>query len=166
MRRRKFITLLGGAASLPLTARAQQPERVRRIGVLIPFSENDPEVQARLAAFKQRLQDLGWTDGRNVRIDYRFTGENTERIRIGAAELVAVAPDVIVVYANTAVAVLRQATRVIPIVLYKCPIRSGVALSRAWRVRVEISPGFTILKPRSAGNGWRCSRRSRLGCVG
>jgi ABC-type uncharacterized transport system substrate-binding protein len=133
MRRRRFITLLGGAASLPLTARAQQPERVRRIGVLVPFSENDPEVQARLAAFKQRLQDLGWTDGRNVRIDYRFTGENTERIRIGAVELVAVAPDVIVVYANTAVAVLRQATRDIPIVFVQVsdPVGSGFVASLA-----------------------------------
>jgi putative ABC transport system substrate-binding protein len=97
MERRDFIAFLGGAAAMwPLAALAQQSERVRRIGMLIPFSENDSEVQARLVAFKQRLQDLGWADGRNVRIDYRFTGENTECIRIGAVELVAVAPDVIV----------------------------------------------------------------------
>jgi putative ABC transport system substrate-binding protein len=134
MRRREFITLLGGAAAAwPLAARAQQPGKVRRIGVLTPFGENDPEVQARLAAFKQRLQDLGWTDGRNVRIDYRFTGENTERIRIGAAELVAIAPDVIVVYANPAVAALRQATRDIPIVFVQVsdPVGSGFVASLA-----------------------------------
>jgi putative tryptophan/tyrosine transport system substrate-binding protein len=133
MRRREFIILLGGVAAWPYAARAQQPGKVRRIGVLIPFSENDPEVQARLAAFKQRLQDLGWTDGRNVRIDYRFTDENTERIRIGAGELVAVAPDVIVVYANPAVAVLRQATRVIPIVFAQVsdPVGSGFVPSLA-----------------------------------
>ena len=127
MRRREFIILLGGVAAWPYAARAQQPGKVRRIGVLIPFSENDPEVQARLAAFKQRLQDLGWTDGRNVRIDYRFTDENTERLRI------AVAPDVIVVYANPAVAVLRQATRVIPIVFAQVsdPVGSGFVPSLA-----------------------------------
>ena len=134
MKRREFITLLGGAAvAWPLAARAQQPGKVRRIGVLTPFGENDPEVQARLAAFKQRLQDLGWTDGRNVGIDYRFTGENTERIRIGAGELVAVAPDVIVVYANPAVAALRKATRVIPIVFAQVsdPVGSGFVPSLA-----------------------------------
>jgi putative tryptophan/tyrosine transport system substrate-binding protein len=98
MKRRKFITLIGGAAAAwPLAARTQQAERVRRIGMLIPFRENDPETQARLAAFKQQLQKLGWAEGRNLRIDYRFAGDNIERIRIGAEELVAVAPDVIVV---------------------------------------------------------------------
>lgn len=133
MRRREFIILLGGVTAWPHAARAQQPGKVRRIGVLIPFGENDPEVQARLAAFKQRLQDLGWTDGRNVRIDYRFTDENTERLRIGAGELVAVAPDVIVVYANPALAVLRQATRVIPIVFAQVsdPVGSGFVPSLA-----------------------------------
>jgi putative ABC transport system substrate-binding protein len=134
MQRREFITLLGGAAAgWPLVASAQQPERMRRVGVLIPFSENDPEVQARLAAFKQRLQDLGWTDGRNVRFDYRFTGENTERIRVGAGELVAVAPDVIVVSSNPPVATLRQATRVIPIVFTQVsdPVGSGFVASLA-----------------------------------
>ena len=75
MRRREFITLLGGSATAwPLPLRARQPDRMRRIGVLLPDSENDPEVQARLAALKPRLQDLGWTNGRNVRFDYRFTG--------------------------------------------------------------------------------------------
>jgi putative ABC transport system substrate-binding protein len=134
MKRREFLVFLGGgAAGWPFAVQAQQPERVRRIAVLMPFSENDPEVQARFAAFKQRLKDLGWTDGRNVRIDHRFTDENTERIRIGAGELVAAAPDVIVVYANSATAALRQATHVIPIVFAQVsdPVTSGFVASLA-----------------------------------
>ena len=117
MRRRKFLGVLGGvAAAWPLVASAQQPDRVRRIGVLMGFSENDDVWQAYLTAFKQRLQDLGWTDGRNVRFDIRFTGESTERTRIAAAELVALAPDVIFVTTNPVVSALTQATRTIPIV--------------------------------------------------
>jgi putative ABC transport system substrate-binding protein len=117
MRRRKFLGVLGGvAAAWPLVASAQQPDRVRRIGVLMGFSENDEVWQAYLTAFKQRLQDLGWTDGRNVRFDIRFTGESTERTRIAAAELVALAPDVIFVTTNPVVSALTQATRTIPIV--------------------------------------------------
>jgi putative ABC transport system substrate-binding protein len=134
MRRRDFITLISGAtAAWPLAARAQQAERVRRIGMLIPFGENDPETQARLAAFKQQLQKLGWADGRNLHIDYRFAGDNIERIRIGAEELIAIAPDVIVVYANPAMAALRQATRVMPIVFAQVsdPVGSGFVTSLA-----------------------------------
>jgi putative ABC transport system substrate-binding protein len=117
MRRRKFLGVLGGvAAAWPLVASAQQPDRVRRIGVLMGFSENDEVWQAYLTAFKQRLQDLGWTDGRNVRFDIRFTGESTERTRIAAAELIALAPDVIFVTTNPVVSALTQATRTIPIV--------------------------------------------------
>jgi putative tryptophan/tyrosine transport system substrate-binding protein len=113
-------TLLAGTGAIllatPLTARAQPSDRVRRIGVLMGFAENDEVWQAYLAAFRQRLQDLGWTVGRNVRIDYRFAGENTDRMRIGAGELVALAPDVILVSTNPAVSALMQATRTIPIV--------------------------------------------------
>jgi len=117
MRRRKFLGVLGGvAAAWPLVASAQQPDRVRRIGVLMGFSENDDVWQAYLTAFKQRLQDLGWTDGRNVRFDIRFTGDSAERTRIAAAELVALAPDVIFVTTNPVVSALTQATRTIPIV--------------------------------------------------
>lgn len=117
MRRRKFLGVLGGmAAAWPLVATAQQPDRVRRIGVLMGFAENDEVWQAYLTAFKQRLQDLGWTDGRNVRFDIRFTGESTERTRIAAAELVALAPDLIFVTTNPVVSALTQATRTIPIV--------------------------------------------------
>jgi len=117
MKRREFISLLGGATAMwPLAARAQQADRVRRVGMLLGFAENDEVWQAYLAALRQRLQNLGWTDGRNVRIDYRFTGENTERIRIAAGELVALAPDVIFVSTNPAVSALMQTTRTIPVV--------------------------------------------------
>ena len=101
--------------------------------ILIPFSGNDPKTQARVAAFKQHLQNLGWTDGRNLHIDYRFTGDDTQRIRVGAEELVVVAPYVIFVYANQSVAALRQATRVIPIVFAQVsdPVGSGFVASLA-----------------------------------
>ena len=117
MHRRRF---LGGVASgllaAPIAARGQQGDRARRIGVLVTFAETNEEWQGYLASFRQRLQELGWTDGRNVRFDYRFTGENIERIRIGAAELVAMTPDVIFVGGNPGVSALMQATRTIPIV--------------------------------------------------
>src|SRR5215470_11159063 len=95
MKRRSFTTLLGGAAAWPLAARAQQSERVRRIGLLMA-SADDWEGQARVAAFKQGLQDLGWTEGRNIQIESRFGGADAGRIRAQAAELVALAPDVLV----------------------------------------------------------------------
>src|SRR3954452_4444703 len=96
MRRREFITLIGGtAAAWPLAARAQQPERMRRVGVLIPLAADDPQSQRRMTAVVQGLQELGWTDGRNIRIDTRWTAGDTDRMRRHAAELVALAPDVI-----------------------------------------------------------------------
>src|SRR5450759_1406109 len=103
MQRREFITLLSGAAvAWPLAARAQQGDRLRRIGVLIPLAADDPEAKARLAAFAQGLQELGWTDGRNVRIDTRWATSNADDIRRHAAELVALAPDVILAGTGTA----------------------------------------------------------------
>jgi putative ABC transport system substrate-binding protein len=115
--RRTFLAGTGAVLlATPLAARAQQSDRVRRIGVLMGFAEKDEVWQAYLAAFRQRLQDLGWTVGRNLRIDYRVAGENTERIRIGAGELIALAPDVVFVSTNPAVSALMQATRTIPIV--------------------------------------------------
>jgi putative ABC transport system substrate-binding protein len=88
IRRREFITFLGGAAAWPLAARAQQRDRVRRIGLLMGRDENDPVAKAYLSAFTQALADLGWTDGRNVRMDLRWAGPDTDRIRALAAELV------------------------------------------------------------------------------
>jgi putative ABC transport system substrate-binding protein len=117
MKRRQFITLLGGAAAAwPLAARAQQPERMRRIGVLLPAAADDPEYQTRVGAFLQALAQLGWTIGRNVRIDTRWAGANADAIRRHAAELTALAPDVILANGAGPVGALLQATRTVPIV--------------------------------------------------
>jgi putative ABC transport system substrate-binding protein len=105
VRRRDFITLLGGAAAAwPLTTHAQQPERMRRIGVLMNYAADDPEGQTRLLAFAQALAQSGWTAGRNVRIDIRWGAGDPERIRKDAAELVALAPDVILASGGTTLA--------------------------------------------------------------
>jgi putative ABC transport system substrate-binding protein len=114
--RRELIAALGSVAALPLAARAQQRDRTKRLGVLWGLAENDNVYEPYLLAFKQRLQDFGWIDDRNVRIEYRFTGGVTERIRIAARELVAAAPDVIFATTNPAVAALLQETQTIPIV--------------------------------------------------
>jgi len=117
MKRREFITLLGGAAAWPMTARAQQGERIRRIGVLQGGTDrDDPRSQTQIAAFVQALQQLGWTDGRNVRIDYRWPVGVADRARAYAAELVALAPDVILVVNSVNLPPVLQATRTVPIV--------------------------------------------------
>jgi putative tryptophan/tyrosine transport system substrate-binding protein len=116
MKRREFITLVGGALAWPLNARAQQPERMRRIGVLLGFAADDPESPVRMGAFLQGLQQLGWTDGRNVRIDTRWGAGDVELTRKYVAELIELAPDVILASGNSTVAPLLQATRVVPIV--------------------------------------------------
>jgi putative ABC transport system substrate-binding protein len=116
MKRRAFIGLLGGAAAWPLAARAQQGERIRRVGLLTGLAQDDPEAQARIKAFQQRLQELGWTDGRNIHIDYRWTAGDVGRTKTYAAELVALAPDVILVNTPPGLAALQKATRTIPIV--------------------------------------------------
>src|SRR5262245_43985207 len=134
MRRREFITLLGGAAAAwPLAAQAQQSERMRRIGVLMNIASDDAEGQARLAAFHQGLQQLGWTVGHNVRIDYRWGGDDTERIRRGAAELVALGSDVILASGTRSVAALRRATDRIPVVFAQVgdPVGAGFVESLA-----------------------------------
>jgi putative tryptophan/tyrosine transport system substrate-binding protein len=122
MNRRDLIALLGStAATWPLGARAQQPERVRRIGVLMTPAEDDPEGQTRMRAFAQGLQQLGWIDGGNVRIDTRWGAGNANDIRKYAAELVALAPDVILATGSVSVGPLLQATRAIPIVFVLVP---------------------------------------------
>ena len=135
MQRREFITLIGGAtAAWPIAARAQQPDRVRRIGVLFGSAADDPEHQARFAAFLQGLAQLGWADGRNMRIDTRWATTNPDEIRRQAAELVALAPDVILAATGTAtVAPLLQATRIVPIVfaLIIDPVGAGFVASLA-----------------------------------
>jgi putative tryptophan/tyrosine transport system substrate-binding protein len=121
MRRRQFITLLGGAAAWPLAARAQQGKRMRRVGALMPYAANDPHAQARNAAFLQGLQQLGWTVGTNVQIDYRWSAGNEDDTRKYAAELIALAPDVIFASGSAAVGPLRRATRTVPIVFAVTP---------------------------------------------
>ena len=134
LKRREFITLLGGgAAAWPLAVRAQQAERVRRIGVLMTQAEDDPEGQTRLLALAQGLQESGWTIGRNVRIDTRWGQGDAERYRRYAAELVALAPDVILVNGPAALAQLQQATRSVPILFVNVvdPVGAGFVASVA-----------------------------------
>jgi putative ABC transport system substrate-binding protein len=117
LRRREFVAALGGAAGWPLAARAQQRERMRRIGVLMPWDENDPVLKPYFAAFTQALADLGWTDGRNVRMDLRWHGDDTNRIRALAHDLVGLQPDIIVTIASApATVALQRETRTIPII--------------------------------------------------
>ena len=132
--RRGFISLLGGAAvTWPLAARAQQPERMRRIGVLLNRAADDPEGQARLAAFQQALQHLGWSDGRNVRIDTRWGEDDVDRERRVAAELVALAPDIFFASGTLSVAALQHVSRALPIVFVGVtdPVGAGVVDSLA-----------------------------------
>src|ERR1700730_1148571 len=133
MRRREFITFLGGAVALPRAARAQQPERMRRIGILLPAAADDTDYQARVGAFLQALALLGWTIGRNVRIDTRWAGANAADIRRHAAELAALAPDVILAEGASTVGALLQATRSVPIVFpaVSDPVGSGFVDSLA-----------------------------------
>jgi putative tryptophan/tyrosine transport system substrate-binding protein len=132
LRRRQFITLLGSAAAAwPLAARAQQAERVRRIGLLMVV--DDREGQARVTALKQGLQELGWTEGRNIQIETRFAGADAGRMRADAAELVSLAPDVIVGNTTPVVRALRQATSSIPIIMAAVndPVEQGLVSSLA-----------------------------------
>ena len=179
MKRREFITLLGGAAAWPLAARAQQPGEMRRIGVLMNLSENDPEAQRLVATFQEGLAQLGWTDGRNLRIDYRWSAGDIERIRRSAAELVALAPDVILAYGGSVVGPLQQVSHTVPIVFVEVidPVGAGFVESLArpggnatgfslfefgisgkWlELLKQISPGITkavvIRQPSSPGGG-------------
>ena len=143
MRRREFITLLGGAAAIwPLAAGAQQSDRVRRIGVLIALAESDPEAQTRAAAFRDGLQKLGWTEGHNIRIDYRWAAD-ADHLQTYAAELVGLTPDVILGSSSATLAALKRATGTIPIVFAQVadPVRqrlcrkSGAAGRQYHRLR-------------------------------
>ena len=133
MRRREFIALVGGAAVWPVSARAQQPERIRRIGVLIPRAANDSASLARVVAFEDRLQQLGWTKGRNVGIDIRWTGGGAEDIRKHSAELAGIAPDAILAHGGATVGRLLTATRATPIVFVAVtdPVGAGFVDSLA-----------------------------------
>ena len=133
MRRRAFIGLVGGAAVWPAMTRAQQTDRVRRIGALLNFTEDDPEAKERLAAFRQGLERRGWSEGRNVHIEHRFTAVRTERISALAKELIGLQPDVILAHSTACAAALQYETRTIPIVFVNVsdPIGLGLVASLA-----------------------------------
>src|SRR5262244_382782 len=154
MRRREFITLLGGAAAAwPLTTRAQQGDRVRRIGVLMWLDENDPGAKSDFSAFTQALAGMGWTEGRNVRMDLRWYGNDNNRMRELAQELVGLQPDVIVTSAGSATVAVQRETRTIPIVFAGAgdPVASGI-VARLDRPSGNIT-GFARLEA-SLGGKW------------
>jgi putative tryptophan/tyrosine transport system substrate-binding protein len=153
MRRREFITLLAGAAAAwPVGARAQQPgERMRRVGVLVPFPESEPVAQARVAAFREGLQKLGWTEGRNIRIDTRWAALDAEAMQRYAKELVGLQPDLILSQSTPNTAALLQQTRTIPIVFVQVtdPVGSGFVASIS-RPGGNVT-GFTTMEQTMAG---------------
>jgi putative ABC transport system substrate-binding protein len=141
LKQREFITLLGGAASASMTRPYMahgQTNRVRRVGILLAGSENDLEFQAQISALKKGLQELGWTEGRNVRFEYRWPGDDPERTRAYAAEIVGLAPDVIVTGTTPAAVVMRRETRSIPVVFVNLADPVGTGWSPAWPSPVEI----------------------------
>ena len=155
MRRREFIVGLG-AAAMPFAARAQ--ERLRRVGVMMSVSADDTVGQVHNAAFLQGLQQLGWTVGRNVRIDYRWAGTG-DAARKHAAELVALAPEVILAAGSQATAPLLQTTRTVPIVFVHTP--DPVGAGTAWHNPAATPRALRNLNTASPGNGWSCSSRLR-----
>jgi hypothetical protein len=167
MKRREFITLLGGAAAAwPLAARAQQREKMRRIGVLTALPSDDPEGIARIGAFLQGLQQLGWTDGRNVRIDYRWGADDAERIRAErirkyVVELVELAPDVVLVNGASGLRPLQGRRAQCRLCSCRSPTRSAGASSTAWHDRAATPPALPCSSTAPAENGWNCSKRSR-----
>jgi putative ABC transport system substrate-binding protein len=145
--RRKFLATLGGAAvAWPIAARAQQSEPMRRIGVFMPLAADDPESLARVGAFLQGLQALGWTDGRNVRIDYRWAAGDADRFRKYAAELVALAPDVILAAGGAVVPPLLQAMRSVPIVFTQTPDPVGAGFVDSLARPGGNVTGFTVFE--------------------
>jgi putative ABC transport system substrate-binding protein len=154
LRRREFIAGLGGAAAAwPLVAHAQQGDRVRRIGVLMPYAENDPVAKAYLSAFTQALAGVGWTEGRNVRMDLRWYGDDINRIRALAQDLVGLQPDIILVTQTAATAAVQRETRTIPIVFVNLadPVASGI-VARLNQPGGNIT-GFAIYEA-SLGGKW------------
>ena len=161
VRRRDFIKVIAGSMAVwPLAARAQQPEQVRRIGVLMSDVAEDSEGQARLTAFVQTLQQLGWTDGRNVRIDIRWGGADADRYRRYAAELVTLARDLIFATTTPVVAALQQGDPgPFRSYLRQWSIQSALVSSPTWRSRAAIRPALPCMNTASAGNGSLCLKR-------
>ena len=151
MKRREFIAGVAGAAAWPVAAQGQA-EPIRRIGVLFG-PEDDPQVKAQLAAFRNGLERLGWSEGRNVQIDYRFVSATIDTTQVLASELIAWQPDVIFVDSTRYTAALQQQTRTIP--------RSAQVSSQVWHGQAVISRDSCCTRQASRVNGLRCSRRSR-----
>jgi ABC-type uncharacterized transport system substrate-binding protein len=168
MNRREFITLLGGAAvTWPFATWAQQSDQVRRIGVLMGYAESNFEVQSHIAAFRERLQKLGWTEGRHTLIDTRWAApDQAESRRRFAKELVALQPDVILSNTTPTTTALLEQTLTIPIVFAILPTRSAAASSRASRGLVATSPVSSLRNRRWRASGWNCSRRLRRASPG
>jgi ABC-type uncharacterized transport system substrate-binding protein len=147
IRRRELIFILGGAAvAWPLAARGQQADRLRRIGVLMNTAADDPEGKIRNAAFERGLQELGWTDGRNVRIDYRWGAGDADRIRRYASELVLLSPDVILTVGSATAGPLLQATRTLPIVFVQAPDPVGAGFVDSLAQPGGNATGFTLFE--------------------
>jgi len=161
MRRREFMTLLGGAASWPGVARAQQAERMRHVGVLMNLTADAPDAQAQMAAFVQGLQGAGWEVGRNLRIESRWGGGDLALLRKNAADLIALNPDVILAGSGPTTPILIEATRTVPIVFAQSidPVGSG-SISSLARPGGNAT-GFFNSNTTWPENGWNCSRRLR-----
>src|SRR5262245_9527430 len=151
MKRRTFITLLGGAAAWPLAARGQQADKVRRVGVLMNVAAADPEGQAQIAAFLKALQQLGWSEGRNVRIDTCWGENDVERDRRCATELLAFAPDVILASGTLSVAALRRVTRTSPIVFAGVSDPVGAGLVESLSRPGGNATGFALFEYSTSG---------------
>jgi putative ABC transport system substrate-binding protein len=151
VRRREFIAGLGSAAAWPVVARAQQPDRMRRVGVLMDSAQSKREGQARIAAFREVLQGLGWTEGRNIQIDYRWGAGDVERTHAYAAELVSFKPDVVFAFAAAQLASLSRETKTIPIIFVgaSAPVEDGYVASYS-RPGRNIT-GFTAFEPSMVG---------------
>jgi putative tryptophan/tyrosine transport system substrate-binding protein len=162
MKRRDFVILLGGAAAWPLAARGQQPERLRRVGVLMNRAADNPEGQDRLAAFHQGLQELGWGVGRNVLIDTRWSEDNADRSAKYAAELVTLAPDMVLASGTLAVTALQRISRTLPIVFAAVadPVGAGIVDS-ASPIRAATPQASCLMNTAWPRNGWSSSRRLR-----
>jgi putative ABC transport system substrate-binding protein len=152
IRRREFITAFGGAAAWPLAARAQQRDRVRRVGVLLGGDENDPLMKSELSAFTQALAGLGWIEGRNVRMDLRWGGGDTNRIRALAQELVGQQPDIILASGAAATAAVQRETRTIPIVFASVgdPVASGIAIRKINDLKGDLAAVAAVVNGRLA----------------
>jgi len=150
--RREFITLLGGAAvTWPISAQAQQGDRLRRVGVLVGYAKDDVETSERMAGFRRRLQELGWTDGRNVQIEEHFTGADAARIQAAVGDVVSRAPDVILTSPGQVALTIKKATSTIPVVFANVPDPVGIGLvSSLARPEANIT-GFTSIEPTLAG---------------